>query len=90
MNVAVLLLALILGAAAIAFWIDVRFPRLAPSELRNKLVAAVIGIALVSTAPVSAAGGVATMATLLGFFLPALCFALLTSVWLIRALAGSH
>lgn len=90
MSAATLLVALVAGAGALAFWLDVRFPRLAPRELRSRLTAAVIAIVLVSAVPVSTEGGAATMASLLGFFLPTLCFALLTTLWLLRALATAR
>jgi hypothetical protein len=87
---AVFLVALLAGAAVLAAWLDTRFPRLAPRELRKRLIAAAFAFAFVAAAPISPEGGMVTLATLLGVFLPALCFALLTGLWLMRALSGSR
>lgn len=90
MSVAVFLVALLVGAGALALWIDVRFPDLAPSDPRGRLTAALIAVALVSIVPVSTAGGAATMVSLLGVVLPAMCFALLTTLWLLRMVAAAR
>jgi len=89
-SIALFLVALIAGAALLAVWFDVRFPALAPQRLKNRVVVAAIAFVFVATAPISPAGGLLTLATLLGVFLPALCFALLTSLWLLRSLAQAR
>ena len=53
------------------------------------MIAAFAGFVVVAVVPVSGAGGTATLATLLGLFLPALAFALLAALWLLRGLAGA-
>ena len=82
------LVALVLGAGALALWVDVRFPRLAPRGLRGRALVAGIAFVAVAAAPISSAGGVATLVTLVGVFLPVLCFALLSALWLLRTVAG--
>ena len=90
MSAGVFLVALVAGAGALALWVDVRFPQLAPQGLQGRAIAAAFAFVAVSAAPVSAVGGVAAVAVLLGFFLPVLCFALLASLWLLRSLADQR
>lgn len=76
------LIALVLGAGALALWVDVRFPRLAPQGLRGRMAAAVVALLLLAVLPVWP-----TMLGLLGVFLPVLALALLTTIWLMRVAA---
>ena len=76
------LAALVAGAAALALWVDVRFPRLAPSGLTRRVAFSLAGTFLVTLVPLQP-----TVASLIGVFLPALCFAFLTALWLLRVLA---
>lgn len=78
----VFLVALVLGAGALALWVDVRFPGLAPHGLRGRMVAAVAAVVVLAVVPVSP-----TMAGLLGLFLPVLALTLLTTIWLLRVAA---
>jgi hypothetical protein len=78
----VFLIALVLGAGALALWVDVRFPRLAPQGLRRRMAAAVVALLLLAVLPVWP-----TMLGLIGVFLPVLALALLTTIWLMRVAA---
>ena len=85
------LIALTLGAAALALWINFRFPGIAPAEIRTAILhvaaALVVGQALVpllhslllDLSPVLQA---MVMTFLIG--LPALIYSLLSSIWIIR------
>jgi hypothetical protein len=81
------LVALVVGAAALALWLHVRFPGLAPKSLRRRGFAAVAAFLLVGVVPVAA-----TALSLLGVFLPVLVFSFLTALWLLQVLAdpASH
>ena len=45
MNVSLIVVLIALGAAAIALWIDVRFPGIAPSNMRGILIHAALAVA---------------------------------------------
>jgi hypothetical protein len=91
MTVSEFLIALTLGAAALALWINFRFPGIAPDEIRTAILhvaaALVVGQALVPLLhsllldlnPVLQA---VVMTFLIG--LPALIYSLLSSIWIIR------
>jgi hypothetical protein len=83
---------LTLGAGLLAIWLDTRFASLRPKTAAQGLLHAMIGaLALVG------AGGflsliygipqIAFMGILLAVFLPALTYALLAGLWMLRALA---
>ena len=94
-NADVLLLAVLLGAALLALWINARFPNLLPDRRGVLLVHLVASLAGLQVAPVlmklvPGVGSSAAPATgaLLGFFLPALVYAFLSAVWVIRTVQG--
>jgi hypothetical protein len=79
-----------LGAGAVALWIDVRFPRLAPQELAKVVLNVAASIAVVY-----ASGPLMHLLTssddprvvLLGVFaigFPSVVYCLLTGIWVIR------
>jgi hypothetical protein len=83
---------LALGAGALALWVDMRFPRLEPRELRLKFLAHIfavpLALALIAPAglhlmtrtthlPVKVAG-------LIGIALPCLIYAFLVTVWILK------
>ena len=85
------------GSAALAFWLDVRFPGLAPSGVGRRLLAVVVAVVLLQGATVAfeavlasprAASQPPELAALaaLGVLLPALVGGFLTALWLIRSL----
>ncbi len=91
MTVTQFLVALALGAGAIALWINNRFPGLAPGRMVVAFihvgVAMVIGMALVPAVDAFIQGNVSPVmrAVVITFVvgLPALVYALLTSIWVI-------
>lgn len=90
-----LTIAVVLGAALSALWVDARFPRALPNGRRRLLLHLVVGMAALQAAPmlmklVPGVGTEALPATLalLGLFFPALIYAFLSAVWVIRAAQG--
>ena len=90
MIIAVYVLAYLAGAVAVAFWVDRRFPRIAPRDLRIAIVhlfAAGIGNALLD-GPLgglvarSAPGG-PVLATM-GVVFPLVVYVCLASLWMLR------
>ena len=84
--IVVFLLALVTGAAVVALWIDLRFPRLAPQSIVGRVLAVLAAGAIVAVVPV--AGGsraVAYVSLFCGVF-PSFVLAFLASLWLLRAL----
>ncbi|MFL5952266.1 MAG: hypothetical protein ACJ74M_11745 [Gaiellaceae bacterium] len=86
-------LALALGAALLALWLDARFPGLRPKTAAQGLIHSAVG----TFAMFGAAGllmfvygipDLAFMAVVLGVFLPTLVYALLAGLWMLRALAN--
>jgi hypothetical protein len=83
------------GAAALALWVHVRFPRMCPATLGRTLVH--VGISLVVAhvlvrllARLAPDGGVAgVMVLLFAIALPALVYCFLTSIWIIAVLQGA-
>jgi len=91
MTVTQFLVALALGAGAIALWINNRFPGLAPGRMVVAFIhvgiAMVIGMALVPAIDTVVEASVSPLmrAIVITFLvgLPALIYALLTSIWII-------
>jgi len=88
-----LTMALTLGAALLAVWIDLRFPGLRPKTTAQGLTHSAVGV----FAMFGAAGLLALvygipdwafLAVVLGVFLPTLVYALLAGLWMLRALAN--
>ena len=86
-------LSLTMGAALLAVWVDTRFPGIRPKTAAQGLTHAAIGV----FSMLGAAGllqfiyGIpdrAFLAVVLGVFLPALVYALLGGLWMLRALAN--
>jgi hypothetical protein len=84
-----------LGAGALALWVDARFPRLAPTEMRPALIH--VGISIVIAQLVVPIGmrallGLETaVGTLLAVFavaFPAIVYALLAGLWVIKLTTG--
>ena len=89
MSPAVFIVALILGAAALGFWTDARFPGLEPRSIIGRLVNAGIASFVIVLVPVPQSPGALQMLALIGLFLPALSYAFLTGIWLLRTLQGA-
>jgi hypothetical protein len=97
MTVTQFLVALALGAGAIALWINNRFPGIAPGRIPVVMVhigvAMVIGIALIPAIDSFVEASVSPLmrAIVITFVvgLPALVYALLTSIWVILIAQGA-
>lgn len=97
MTVSQFLIALALGAGAIALWINHRFPKLAPERLGTAIIhvgiAMVIGQAIfpavdaLFTANLPPLARAAVLTFIVG--LPALIYALLASIWVILIAQGA-
>lgn len=80
---------LVLGAAAIALWITVRFPKLTPHRLRPILVHMGIALLLAQLVPfgimlpISGSAAVQLIAGIFAVALPVLVYTLLIFIWLL-------
>jgi hypothetical protein len=74
---------LALGAALLAMWVHARFPSLAPAELPRTMLHAVLAFALLKATPSLLDGPAPLVGTFL-LVLPALVYALLGTIWLLR------
>jgi hypothetical protein len=90
-----LLLFVLVGAGMLALWINARFPNLLPERRGVLLVHLVASLAGLQAAPalMRLVPGVETVAlpataALLGLFLPALVYAFLSALWVIRTVQG--
>jgi hypothetical protein len=90
-NVGLVVMLIAVGAAAIALWIDVRFPGIAPRNARGILIHAVLAVAAGQLLARVTLGFVteleSAVLTLVGVFgvaFPAIVYALLVGVWTIR------
>src|SRR5213082_274974 len=77
------------GAAVNAVWFDVRFPRLAPPDLRMAVVHLIASSVLVNTAvpfafDVSRDTPLAALITVFGVAFPVLAYVFLSGFWLLR------
>jgi hypothetical protein len=79
-------LVFLLGAAALALWIDARFPRLAPPTLTRRMLACAGAVFLLQLAPVVLTSAATAYATLFALVLPAFVLTFLTAAWIVRAL----
>lgn len=80
--------ALLAGAAVLALWTDARFPKLQPESVKARFVNAGLSAVAVMTIPVPATPGLVQFGVLMGLFLPALVWAFISAIWLIRSLQG--
>ena len=86
-------LTLTLGAALLAVWLDERFPGVRPKTAAQGLAHAAIGVfamfgAVGLLALIYGVPQWAFMTVLLAVFVPALVYALLAGLWMLRALAN--
>jgi hypothetical protein len=75
-------LALTVGAGALAVWVEVRFPSFAPARLGGTMLHAVLAFGLLMFT--SSAGETITITALFLSLLPALIYALLCTIWVLR------
>jgi hypothetical protein len=73
------------GAGALALWIDVRVPSLAPDSLSKRVLAVCCAMVALQLAPVYHGSVAAVYLTLFGLVLPLLVSSLLAAVWLMKA-----
>jgi hypothetical protein len=81
--------ALFIGTAAIALWIDVRRPTLAPAGLRWRVLLAVVAVQACAMVPIWNTSFTALYASVFGALLPMLIVMWLTALWLLRAISES-
>jgi hypothetical protein len=87
-----LLIALTLGAAALALWSYVRWPGAAPATMKGAIVRVVIALALlrVGIGVLDIGNGASPFVAILvvlGSVVPVLTFAFLTSIWFMKVCA---
>jgi hypothetical protein len=81
------------GAAATAVWVEVRFPRLAPSSLGGAVLhvgGTIVAAQLLTPLATHLLGGSAflTLVSTFAVGFPALVYTLLVAIWVIRILRG--
>lgn len=86
-------IAFLLGAGALALWVDARFPRLAPVDLRRALVrtGVAVGASRILFPPAweAALARGSALTALFSIALPCLTGVLLSAIWSIRQLQAS-
>lgn len=84
-----------IGAGAIALWIDVRFPRLTPADMRGALIH--VGAWLVASYLVAGPAmtflfayerPLHTLLAIFGFAFPVIVYGLLCGLWVMKVLNG--
>jgi hypothetical protein len=91
---AVFAVCFLLGAVVIALWVDVRFPRLAPSSFGGAVLhvgGTIVGAQLLTPLATHLLGGSAflTLVSTFAVGFPALVYTLLVAFWIIRILHGA-
>jgi hypothetical protein len=90
MSLVIFGISLVLGAAAIAAWIAVRFPNLKPERLGMIIFHLLVAMVLAQLVPfglllpVSGSAAVQLMAGIFALALPVLVYTLLVTIWLLR------
>jgi mannose/fructose/N-acetylgalactosamine-specific phosphotransferase system component IID len=77
--------ALAVGAALLAMWVQARFPSLAPVALGGTMLHAVVAFALLTWATHGSDSSVVTLAAIFLGLLPALVYALVCTLWVLKA-----
>jgi ABC-type uncharacterized transport system permease subunit len=77
-------LALAAGAGLLAVWVHVRFPTLAPERLGRTILHAAAAFALLKMTTLSGEDSTTVLGTVLLLVLPALVYALLCTIWMLR------
>lgn len=77
-------LALAAGAGLLAVWIHARFPGLAPERMGKTLLHAGVAFVLLKLTPGLGDSAVAMFAGVFLFVLPALVYALVCSIWVLK------
>ncbi len=77
-------LALTAGAGLLAMWVYVRFPGLAPARMSRTGLHAGLAFALLMLTPAMGGSVLASFALAFLFVLPALVYALLSTLWVLK------
>ena len=72
------------GSALLALWIHVRFPKIAPEHVGKTLLHTGIAFALLRLVPGMVESPVVALITIIVLVVPALSYALLCSIWMLR------
>lgn len=94
MNPAILIVSFLVGCALVAFWVERRFPDLAPRTMRGTLVhvgATLVAAQLLAPLVINLVTGSPRL-TLLAVFavaFPALTYSLLVAIWVMKLLQGA-
>jgi hypothetical protein len=73
-----------IGAALIALWVHARFPKLAPEMVGKTLLHTFVASALLGLMPGAVESPFMALVTIVLLVLPALTYALLCSIWMLR------
>ena len=84
MSSSIFVVALTVGAGLLAMWVHARFPALAPERMGRAIVHAVGAFVLLNLATQIGAGSAAVFGAIFVLVLPALVYALLCTLWVIR------
>jgi hypothetical protein len=84
MSNSMFVLALAVGAALLAAWIHARFPALAPERLGRTMLHTGVAFALLRLLPGVGESPLTAFAAILLFVLPALVYALLCAIWMLK------
>ena len=79
---------LVVGAALLALWLDVRFP-LRDMTLQRIVGHAIAALALIYVSPSGVASPVVGLVVVFALILPALVYLCLTAVWFLRFMQSS-
>jgi hypothetical protein len=77
-------LALAIGAGLLAIWTHARFPGLAPERLGRTMLHTAASVLLLHLLPAVIDSGLSIQIALLGIVLPALTYAMLAAIWMLR------
>jgi len=94
MSVSILVAVFALGAAVLALWLDLRFPRLAPERMGVVGLHLGGGLLAIQLAPLAMDGVVdsgstpRTLVALFAILLPSLGYCFLSTIWLLKLMRG--
>ena len=77
-------LVLAVGAALLAIWTHARVPGLAPAHLGRTALHTALGVLLLHLLPFALDSGIDVRVAILGVVLPALTYAMLAAIWMLR------
>lgn len=77
-------LVLAVGAALLAIWTHARFPGLAPARLGRTVLHTALAVLVLQLLPFALDSGIDLRISILGAVLPALTYAMLAAIWMLR------